>query len=257
MQARPTGAALAMTVAGTIAVLASLAGIDARATYGARVTGDEPQYLVTATSIGEDLSLDVSDEIARRAYLPYHEIDLDPQTMALDPSGRQVSPHDPLLPALLAVPMRIGGWAAAKATLAIIAGITAALTAWVAIRRLGVSPTAAATAVGAAFAGIPLAAYGIQVYPEMPAALAVMIALACLTVPAPSWRGGRGAPAPRGAPPGWGGNNAPPAPRPRAPPPPRSWPRSRWPAAPATTARWPSRRRRPRPATRRSSSSRP
>ena len=179
--------AIAAVLAGLVAVLAALAGIDARATYGARVTGDEPQYLLSATSIGDDLSLDVSDEIARRAYLPYHEIALDPQTMVLDPDGRQVSPHDPLLPALLAAPMRLGGWAAAKAMLAVVAGLTAALTVWVAVRRLRVSPVAAAVAVAAAFAGIPLAAYGDQVYPEVPAALAVLIAVALLSAPLRSW----------------------------------------------------------------------
>ena len=59
-------------------------GIDARATYGARVSGDEPQYLLTATSIGEDGNLDIADEIAERRYRTYHEVDLDPQTMVLD-----------------------------------------------------------------------------------------------------------------------------------------------------------------------------
>ena len=83
--------------------------------------------------------------------------------------------------------MRAGGWRAAKATLAVVAGITAALTTWVAVRRVGVGPAPAAVAVGGAFAGIPLAAYGTQVYPEMPAALAVMAALALLTAPRPTW----------------------------------------------------------------------
>jgi hypothetical protein len=186
-------ARVAVAVAAGVAALAALAGVDARATYGARVTGDEPQYLITATSIGDDLSLDVSDEIATRRFLPYHEIDLDPQTIVLDAGGRQVSPHDPLLPVVLALPMRLGGWVAAKVTLAVIAGATAALTAWVAIRRARVSPPAAAVAVGAAFAGIPLAAYGAQVYPEMPAALAVLVAVAALTAPRRSWRTDLGA----------------------------------------------------------------
>ena len=73
-------------------------GIAAHATYGARVTADEPQYLLSAISLGEDGDLDISDEIAREAYRPFHRVDLDPQTVALDDSGRHVSPHDPLLP---------------------------------------------------------------------------------------------------------------------------------------------------------------
>ncbi|MET0325249.1 MAG: hypothetical protein ABW219_08510 [Ilumatobacteraceae bacterium] len=178
---------------GVLAAGAACVGIDARATYGARVSGDEPQYLISATSIGEDLDLDVSDEIAARRFLPYHEIDLDVQTMPLDASGRQVSPHDPLLPVLLALPARLGGWWAAKATLALVAGLTAGVTTWLAMRRLSISPVAAGVGVGAAFVGIPLAAYGVQVYPEMPAALAAVVAVALLTAPTPSWRHRAGA----------------------------------------------------------------
>ena len=178
----------APVIVGVLATLAALVGIDARATYGARVTGDEPQYLISATSIGEDLSLDVSDEIADRRYLPYHEIDLDVQTMPLDASGRQVSPHDPLLPVILALPMRLGGWWAAKAALALVAGLAAGLTTWLAMRRLSIGAAAAGVGVGAAFVGIPLSAYGVQVYPEMPAALAVVGAVALLTTPRPTLR---------------------------------------------------------------------
>ncbi len=176
------------TLVGLLAALAALVGIDARATYGARVSGDEPQYLLTATSLGEDGDLDIRDELAARRFEPYHEIDLDPQTMPLDESGRQISPHDPLLPALLAIPMRVGGWAAAKVVLALIAGLTAAVTTWVAIRRFRLPGGPAAIGVASAFVGIPLAAYGAQVYPEMPAALAVIGAVAVLSSPRRAWR---------------------------------------------------------------------
>ena len=61
--------ALAMAVVALLAFLAAVAGIDARATYGARVTADEPQYLITAISLGEDFSLDVSDELDEERFL--------------------------------------------------------------------------------------------------------------------------------------------------------------------------------------------
>lgn len=178
---------------GLLAMLAALVGIDARATYGARVSGDEPQYLLTATSLGEDGDLDIADEIAERRFEPYHEVDLDRQTTPLDASGRQISPHDPLLPALLAMPMRVGGWAASKVVLALIAGLTAAVTTWVAIRRFRLPGGPAAIGVASAFVGIPLAAYGAQVYPEMPAALAVIAAVAVLSSPRRTWRHEAGA----------------------------------------------------------------
>ena len=161
----------------------ALPAIGARASHGARVTADEPQYLTTAISIGEDFDLDISDELAERRFEPYHEIDLNPQTIDLDGSGRRVSPHDPLLPALLAAPMRLGGWAAAKTALAVMAGAAAAATLWLAVRRFAVPVGTGALVVGAFFASPPLTAYATQVYPEMPAALCLVLGLAAVTGP--------------------------------------------------------------------------
>ena len=42
------------------------------ATYGGRVTADEPQYLLSATSLGEDVDLDIADEIAAERYRTFH-----------------------------------------------------------------------------------------------------------------------------------------------------------------------------------------
>ena len=52
----------ALLVGLSVFVVAALA-IQARSTYNAQVTADEPQYLLTAISIGEDFDLDISDEI--------------------------------------------------------------------------------------------------------------------------------------------------------------------------------------------------
>lgn len=161
----------------------TMIGIPAHATYGARLTADEPQYLLTAISLGNDGDLDISDELADEAYRPFHSVDIDPQTYPLDDSGRQISPHDPLLPVVLAIPVRLGGWIAAKATLAILAAMLAMLTAWTAVRRFGVRPQVAFPTVAAFACTAPLATYATQVYPEIPAALAVMLAVAALTGP--------------------------------------------------------------------------
>jgi hypothetical protein len=172
----------ACLVAAAIAFAAALAGIGVRATYGARVSGDEPQYLITAMSLGDDGDLDVSDELAGDEWRAFHEIPLDPQTQVLA-DGREVSPHDPLLPALLSVPVLIGGWWAAKATLAVFAGGLAALLVWIAVRRFDVRPFAAGLVVSIFGASAPFAVYGSQVYPELPAALVVAVAVAILTGP--------------------------------------------------------------------------
>lgn len=171
-------------VVGAVAVLTaawSAVAIDARATWGAQTTADEPQYLLTALSLWEDQRLDITDELADQRYRDFHEVALPVQTEAVDDSGRLLSPHDPLLPAYLAVPMGIGGWMGAKAAMAVLAGVLAGLLTWVAARRFGVPDLAAGIVVGAFSLAAPLVAYGTQVYPELPAALAVTVAIAALT----------------------------------------------------------------------------
>lgn len=170
-----------VTLAG-VATVAAAAGMAGSATYGAVVSGDEPHYLLTAISLGEDASLDVSDELDAERYRPFHEADL--ATQAGDGAGgARVSPHDPLLPALLALPVALGGWVAGKAALAVLAGALAGLTLWTAVRRFGV-PLAVAVPVVAVFAvSAPIVVFGQQVYPEVPAALATMAAVAALAGP--------------------------------------------------------------------------
>jgi hypothetical protein len=162
-----------------VAVWAAIA-IPARATVGARTTADEPQYLLTALSLAQDRDLHIGDELADEAYRPFHDVALPVQTQPRD-DGRVVSPHDPLLPALLAVPMGLGGWAAAKATLAALGGVLAGLLLWTAHRRFAVPLPVAAVTVLAFGTTAPLSAYATQVYPELPAALAVAVAVAAST----------------------------------------------------------------------------
>ncbi|MCZ7528115.1 MAG: hypothetical protein M5U14_18150 [Acidimicrobiia bacterium] len=157
-------------------------GAWARATEGARTTADEPQYLMTALSLAEDLDLDVSDERAEGRYREFHEVGL-PLQEEVRPDGRRVSPHDPLLPLLLTVPIAVGGWLGAKLALAATAGVLAAALVWVAVRRLAVPVPAAVLTVLVFATASPLAVYGTQVYPELPAALAVTLAIGALTGP--------------------------------------------------------------------------
>lgn len=148
-------------------------GIGVRATYGAQTSADEPQYLLSALSLWEDGNLDISDELAEQRYREFHEAELPEQTSVRD-DGRRVSPHDPLLPLLLAVPMGLGGWVAAKAGMAVLAGALAALTVCTARTRLSVSKRTAYLMVGLFALAPPLAVYSTQVYPEIVAALALL-----------------------------------------------------------------------------------
>ncbi len=170
----------ALLLVGGLTFAVALAALDARATDGARTSADEPQYLLSALSLGTDFDLDISDEIAAEEYLAFHEVELNPQTIDLDDAGQRISPHDPLLPALLAVPMRLGGWPAAKAALAAIGASAAAVTLWVAVRRFGVPLGVATPVVASCFVAPPLTSYATQVYPELPAGLCVVAGVGAL-----------------------------------------------------------------------------
>lgn len=179
-----------MVLVGLVGALVAAAGISGRATRGARVAADEPYYLLSALAFGSDGALNISTELDQERWRAFHESTLPEQTVALS-DGRRVSPHDPLLPVLLAPAMWWGTWAggsnvgatAAKAELSLLAGLLAALMAWTAVRRFGVSLRIAALVVGVFAASAPLAAYGHQVYPEIPLALATIVAVIALTGP--------------------------------------------------------------------------
>ena len=179
---RPRRLWQAMLAACLVAVAASAVGVPTRATYGARTTADEPQYLLTALSLAEDGGLDISDELDDERWRAFHEAALPQQTRLL-PGDRRISPHDPLLPVLLAPAVAVGGWIAGKWTLVLLAGVLAALLVWIAVTRLAVTPRTAALVAGMLAASVPLAPYGSQVYPELPAALAVTAGVAALLAP--------------------------------------------------------------------------
>lgn len=169
---------------GVFVVVSAWAGLgaDVRASYGARTTADEPQYLLSAISIFEDGDLDISDELADERWRDFHEAELPRQTEPMD-DGREVSPHDPLLPLLLAPGVGLLGWIGARLTMALVAGALAALLVWTATERFGVGRRTALVGVVAFALSPPLAAYGSQIYPELPAALATTVAVAALAGP--------------------------------------------------------------------------
>ena len=174
-----------MVAVGLLATLAAAGGITVPATHGTWTTADEPQYLLTAVSLAEDGDLDIADELAEARWRPFHALPLPEQTEPLA-DGRRLSPHDPLLPLLLAGPVRAGGWIGAKLAMAAMAGLLAALLLWTAVRRFAV-PLRTATLAAAVFAlSPPLAVYGSQLYPELPAALVTLAAVAAIVGPGPA-----------------------------------------------------------------------
>jgi hypothetical protein len=169
-----------------VAALWAGLGAGAHASYGARMIADEPQYVLSALSLAEDGDLDISDELAGERWRDFHAADLPRQTEPRS-DGSELSPHDPLLPLLLAPGVGSLGWVGARTTVALVAGALAALLLWTGVVRLGARLETALVVVGAFSLSAPLAAYGSQVYPELVAALAVTVAAAALLGP-PSTR---------------------------------------------------------------------
>ncbi len=171
----------AMIAAFLLTVVVGGLGVSIRAADVGAAAVDEPQYLLTAISLWEDRDLDVSDERAANRYRVFHEGRLPVQTSVLE-DGRRVSPHDPLLPLLVAPAMAAGGFIGVKAMLVVVAGLLAAATVWVAHTRFGVAPGVAGPVAAIAGATTPLGVYAHQVYPEIVAAAAV-VAVTALLVP--------------------------------------------------------------------------
>ena len=174
-----------MLAAGVVAVLASLPAAFVRSTYGGAAAVDEPYYLLPAISLWEDGDLDIDDELDEARWRAFHDATL-PQQAATREDGSRVSPHDPLLSVLLAVPYELGGLTGARWFLAIVNGLLAAAVVHLAVRRLRVRPLLAGCVAAVAGASVPFVVYGAQVYPELPAALAVTLAVdAALGAPSP------------------------------------------------------------------------
>jgi hypothetical protein len=170
----------AMVVVALVGFAAAALGIGVSATPNEPVAVDEPQYLMTAQSLWRDGDLDISNQFAERSWREFTPVQPPIETV-MQPGGRQVSPHDPLLPIVLAAPVGLAGWVGAKLTMAALAGVLAALTLWVAVRRFAMPLALSAVGTATAAASAPLAVYGQQIYPELPAALVCLLGVAALT----------------------------------------------------------------------------
>lgn len=150
-----------------LAAYASTLGMDAFGVsdYG----GDEPHYLLTATSVIEDGDVDLLDEYRERAYAEFYPYDLDPHGQTTD--GRLNEPHGVGFPLLIAPALAVGGPKGVELFVAALAALAVALGYLLALRAVP-DPWAfgAALAVGLS---PPFLAYGGAVYPELAAATAL------------------------------------------------------------------------------------
>jgi hypothetical protein len=165
-------------VAGILALALALLfqlGVPLRGAFGARVTGDEPFYLLTTVSLIQDADLDLTNQYAVEAYRDFlgDSVPLWSQSVPTA-DGRLLAPHNIGLSILVLPAYQVGGVEAAKAFLGVLGAMTVACAYVVARRTTGQSR---ASVVAALLCGVsaPVFVYATQIYPEIPAALSVVL----------------------------------------------------------------------------------
>jgi hypothetical protein len=178
-------AALALFV---VLALAYVPSTMLRATRGASITGDEPFYLLTTQSLIEDGNLDLRAQYVAQSYRSFfdHERPLWLQSRE-GPDGQILSPHGPGLSIYLIPGFALGGLRGAQVQMLLTAAAVYAL-AFVLVAR----ETRAALLAWVATAVVALTAtpfvYSTEIYPEVPAALCVVLSLLVFRRPAMSLR---------------------------------------------------------------------
>jgi hypothetical protein len=138
--------------------------------------GDEPHYLVITQSLLHDGDLKIENNHRQEEYRAYFNGSLKPDYLALGKDGQIYSIHPVGLPVLAVPAFALGGYHAVVAMLVAMAALAAALL-WQWAREITGSVGAATFAWAAAALTAPFLFNSFTVYPEIPAALAVMVAI--------------------------------------------------------------------------------
>ena len=161
--------------------LAYISSIGIRASRGSSIAGDEPFYLLTTQSLLQDRDLDLRNQYEARSYESFfdHPHGLWRQSVPAH-DGRLLSPHNPGLSVVVIPGFALGGLVGAQVQLMLMAAGTMALAFLLAYRitaRYGIC-WLAALAVGLTATAL---IYSTEVYPEFPAAMALVISLLLVT----------------------------------------------------------------------------
>ena len=152
-------------------------------------SGDEPHYLIIAQSLWRDGDLKIENNHTQQDYKEYFAPTLEPHFLTRGADNEIYSIHPVGMPVLITPIYAAGGYPAVVAAFVIMASVGAALM-WLAIVRFSGSAGAATFAWVAVALTTPFLFNSFAIYPEVPAALAVVIAfisLADATEPS-SWR---------------------------------------------------------------------
>lgn len=165
--------------------------IDLRATRGASITGDEPFYLLTTQSLLNDGDFDLSNQFESKSYQSFfdHAEDLWFQSVP-NHRGQVLSPHNPGLSFLVIPGFGLGGLKGTQVQLLLLASATFALAFLLADRLTGRRLLSWAATLGVGLSATAFI-YSSEIYPEFPAALALVTSLLVATrEPAPGIRSG-------------------------------------------------------------------
>jgi hypothetical protein len=145
--------------------------------------GDEPHYLVMAQSLLTHGHLRIEATHRDGAYREYYAADLAPHFLRRGQDGEIYSIHAPGLPVLLLPSFGSAGYLGARVFIALVAAIGAGL-AW----RAGFHVTGSAAAAWFGYASVTLSApfflHTFTIYPDIVAAVIVLVALWPLLAPA-------------------------------------------------------------------------
>jgi hypothetical protein len=168
-----TSIALALFLAG-----ATVAGLAAWRLTGTSLfpTGDEPHYLVLAQSLWRDGDLKIENNHLRGDYREYYPGDLAPHYLTRGTDREIYSIHPVGLAVLLAPIYALGGYKGCVLAI-VLMGAAAAAIGWRWSLAASNAPGAATFAWAAVAVTAPFMFNTFTIYPEVPAALAVMFAL--------------------------------------------------------------------------------
>ena len=163
-------------------VVAYAFSADIRASRGSSITGDEPYYLLTTQSLLADGDFDLRNQYATKSYKSFfdHPNDLWHQSVPRQGDGRLLSPHNPGLSILVIPGFALGGLAGAQTQLLLLAAAAMSLSFLLAARLSGQPLLSWIVALGLGLTATAFI-YSTEIYPEFPAALALVISLLLVT----------------------------------------------------------------------------
>ena len=139
-------------------------------------SGDEPHYLLIATSVLRDGDVDLANDYSEERHLPFYPGPLTPRHVVLSASGHEYSFHGHGV-ALLTLPaFALGSVDGVRLTFLLISAFGVAAL-WAAGRLASASWSAPAIGVTSLLCATPFMAQGSAIYPDGPGAAIVSLAL--------------------------------------------------------------------------------